>query len=199
VSTRTIYAERFQPSERKLRANWTLSMMSERSRHMPKNSEFPKSPNVRAFICSAVETTSTISAGPTGTSVGSVMRSSRFGGMSAVTLTVLTIDRRKGLIESVHRVGDICQSSLHTATSRQSVELLYSCCTLSKTSCLFASYGLTDETIVRIRDLLAISLGRLAYRCSPTLSLGLPQARLSQTQRSRARGVRASSPSCQDS
>src|SRR5580704_10165015 len=65
-------------------------MMSERSRHMPKNSELSKSPSVRPLRGSADETTRTIWAGPTGTSAGKVMRSSRSGGISALRFTVLT-------------------------------------------------------------------------------------------------------------
>src|ERR1700730_1953997 len=65
-------------------------MMSERSRHMPKNSEFLKSPSVRPLEQSDDETTRTISAGPTGTSAGNVILSSRSGGISASRFTVLT-------------------------------------------------------------------------------------------------------------
>src|SRR5258708_36777686 len=67
-----------------------LSVMSERSRHIPKNSEFSKSPSVRPLERSGDETTRTISAGPTGTSAGNVIRSSRSGGMSALRFTFLT-------------------------------------------------------------------------------------------------------------
>jgi hypothetical protein len=91
VSTRTIYAERFQPSERRPCANWKLSVMSGRSFHTPKNSDSASSPNVEPLGLAAEETTTTISAGPTGMSAGRVMWISRFGGISALTFTVLTI------------------------------------------------------------------------------------------------------------
>src|ERR1700694_5976716 len=65
-------------------------MMSDRSRHITKHSEFPKSPSVRPLEASDDETTRTNWQGPAGTSAGNVIRSSRSGGMSALRFTVLT-------------------------------------------------------------------------------------------------------------
>jgi hypothetical protein len=89
VSTKTIYAERFHPSERRVCAK--LSVISGRSFHSPKNSEFASAPKVESRVGAEEETSSTISAGPVGTSFGSVMRNSRLGGISALRFRVFAI------------------------------------------------------------------------------------------------------------
>ena len=81
--------QRFQPWDRRSRANSTPSSISRRSRHIPKNSESASSLIVDAEEESEEETKRTISAGPVGMSAGSRMRSSRFAGMSALRLTIL--------------------------------------------------------------------------------------------------------------
>jgi hypothetical protein len=84
-------ADLVHPSERSFRANSELSSMSVRSRHIPKNSEFSKSLKVEWGRDPEDETVITISADPVGTSAGSLMRSSRLAGISALRVTVFTI------------------------------------------------------------------------------------------------------------
>src|SRR5271157_425904 len=84
-------ADWLHPSDRNFRANSKLSSMSARSRHIPKNSEFSRSLKVAEVGDPVGETVITIAADPVGTSAGSVMRSSRLAGISALSVTVFTI------------------------------------------------------------------------------------------------------------
>src|SRR5262249_1506013 len=101
---------RLQPSARRRRANSALSTISSRSRHMPKNSERSRSPKVSVTWGDWGATTTTISAGPTGVSSGSVIRTSRSGVISVVTRIVFSIPA--SYVSSQHPfVGiPLCQS-----------------------------------------------------------------------------------------
>jgi hypothetical protein len=87
-------AGRPQPSERSFRANSTLSVMSARSRHIPKNSLFNRSRNVVEVSLASGgddDTVTTSDALPVGTSSGRVIRSSRLGGISASKLMLFVM------------------------------------------------------------------------------------------------------------
>ena len=67
------------------------SWMSARSRHIPKNAEFTRSPKVAEGGDAVDLTIITIEAEPVGTSAGSVTRSSRLAGISVLSVTVFTM------------------------------------------------------------------------------------------------------------
>jgi hypothetical protein len=67
--------------------------MSARSRHIPKNAEFTKSPKVEAVEGLGEETVTTMAADPVGTSAGSVILNSRLAGISVSKVTVFTMKR----------------------------------------------------------------------------------------------------------
>jgi hypothetical protein len=112
-------ADLFHPSERSLRANSELSSMSTRSRHIPKNSEFSKSLKVEWGRDPEDETVITIFAGPVGTSAGSLMRSSRLAGISALRVTVFIILVR--LTSDLIKINTRLQQTAES--SRQKAEL----------------------------------------------------------------------------
>jgi hypothetical protein len=84
-------AGRFQPFDRSFSANSEVSSMSARSRHMPKNSEFSRSPKVEAVEGPGEETVTAIAADPAGTSAGRTIRNSRLAGISVLKVTVFTM------------------------------------------------------------------------------------------------------------
>ena len=86
-----------------------LSEMSVRSRHIPKNSEFNRSPRVDDLGAATEETTNTISAGPSGTSACRVMwrSNSRLAGTWCHNHSKTKFLKGQGLIDAKGSEGVI--------------------------------------------------------------------------------------------